>query len=65
MAVEGDAKMETKEMSESKYIHTMIKIKDKELTIIVPDGIERVIIESAKGWTVDGVAVVEKDLCQL
>lgn len=51
-------------MSESKYIHTMIKIKDKELTIIVPDGIEveRVIIESAKGWTVDGVAAVEEGL---
>lgn len=48
-------------MSESKYIHTMIKIKDKELTIIVPEGteVERVIIESAKGWTVDGVDIFE------
>ena len=58
-------------MSESKYIHTMIKIKGKELTIIVPDGteVERVIIESAKGWTVDGVdvfepAAAEGGLCQ-
>ena len=48
-------------MSESKYIHTMIKIKDKELTIIVPEGteVERVIIESSKGWTVDGVDIFE------
>lgn len=48
-------------MNESKYIHTMIRIKDKELTIIVPDGIEvdKVIIESAKGWKVDGVKIFE------
>ena len=48
-------------MSESKYIHTMIKIKDKELTIIIPDGVEvdKVIIESAKGWKVDGVKIFE------
>lgn len=48
-------------MNESKYIHTMIRIKDKELTIIVPDGIEieRVVIESAKGWKVDEVKIFE------
>ena len=48
-------------MNESKYIHTMIRIKDKELTIIVPDGVEvdKVIIENAKGWKVDGVKIFE------
>lgn len=39
----------------------MIKIKDKELIIIIPDGVEvdKVIIENAKGWKVDGVKIFE------